>query len=411
MQITPPLLPHLAYYEALAALDESDVAWAPTVAGLLTLRLFDTWSEMVRRGERVQAWEVSGVAEAVEQLPPLHPVRATLARIVEAAGEGADAPAYLLPELMAYARTLRFEARWLLAADVFATVLANAAGGEPELLITAAYHRGYCLRMAGQYDAAAASYDEGRLLAASCGNEAGMLEAEVSHAMLALSRGNLPLAESMLDAVIAQANPVSCRRVLARAYQDRAAVAVRRNRPEEAVVFGYRALPLFDTAADRDRVLGDVAAALGMAGHHEAAWDAHLVLAATAQEQETRWVAGVNLIELAAWRGNAELFERFRADLAGQTLPPWLAGYYHLHVAEGAHRFGDCATAAAELRRTVEVAAQYGFNEVRVKAEDLLTSINRAPTAVAAAAAPGSDGVAEVIEAVRVMREMAEATA
>jgi hypothetical protein len=61
--------------------------------------------------------------------------------------------------------------------------------------------------MAGHLDAAAASYDEGRAIAASCGNEAGLLEADVSHAALALHRGNLPAAETLLDGVIRRADP------------------------------------------------------------------------------------------------------------------------------------------------------------------------------------------------------------
>jgi tetratricopeptide (TPR) repeat protein len=327
--------------------------------------------------------------------------------VVEAVQDRELEPADLLPQLSAYARALRFEARWMLAADAFATLLANAEGGEEELVITAAYHRGYCLRMAGELDAAAASYDEGRLLAASCGNAAGMLEADVSHAALALHRGNLPAAERLLDGVIERADPVRCAAVLGRALHHRAGLAARRGHPEQAIVFGYRAFPLIPLQSDRDRVLGDIATALGEAGHHEAAWDAQLVLAATAQEQETRWVATVNLIELAAWRGNERLFERFRVELADATLPVWLSGHYHLFVGEGFHRFGRRAEAKRSLQRAVTVAAGAELNEIRMRAEDSLAELDRAPAAGTVRPAQPDAEVGEVIAAVRTIRELA----
>jgi hypothetical protein len=327
-----------------------------------------------------------------------------LEAIVDAVRAHVTPPARVLPRLAAYARVLRIEARWLLAADAFATILANATGGEPELVITAAYHRGYCLRMAGQLEAAAASYDEGRLLAASAQNEAGVLEADVSHATLAIHRGNLPAAEALLDGVIDRANPATCARVLARAFHERAGVAARRGRPEEAVVFAYRALPLYETSAERDRVLGDIATALGDAGHHEAAWDGHLLLAATAQEQETRWVATVNLIELAALRGNERLFDRFRAELAGVELPTWLLGHYHLFVGAGYARFGHRALAVRSLCAAERVARQCELNEIGLRAERLLADLESAQSAESRPpSAPRSD-VAEVIAALRSMR-------
>jgi tetratricopeptide (TPR) repeat protein len=407
VQITTPSLPHLAFYEALAVLEESNAAWSETVAGLLTLRLFDSWGEMHRRGERVQAWEVSGVAEAVDELPESHPARAPLRAVIDAVRAPHVAPASALVHLSSYARTLRFEAKWLLAADVFATMLSNARGASDEVVIGAAYHRGYCLRMAGQLDAAAASYDEGRALAASCGNEAGLLEADVSHAALALHRGNLPAAESLLDEVIERAGGIACTQVLAHALHERAHVAARRGRFDDAVVFAYRALPLFASAGDRDRVLGDIAGAMGDAGHHAAAWDAHLLLSATAQAQETRWVAVVNLIELAALRGHEALFERFRAGLAGLPLPAYLLGHYHLFSGIGYQRFGRTELAERALHEAIDVAARFELNEVRLRAETALTAKRAAAPSTGALTAEPTAAVAEVMSALRTMRELA----
>jgi len=290
---------------------------------------------------------------------------------------------------------------------VFTTILTSATGGAPDLLITAAYHRGYCLRMAGQLDAAAASYDEGRLLALSYGSEARVLEADVSHAALALHRGNLPAAERLLAGVIAHPDPATARHVLARAFHDRSHPAARRGRPEDVIVDEYRALPLYESAADKDRVLGDIATSLGEAGYHEAAWDAQLLVAATAQEQEARWIATANLIELAAWRDNERLFNRYREELTGVELPAWISGYFHLHVGEGYLRFGHRDLALAALRRAVDVCTRAQLHELRFRAEDLITQIDRAPAPVRSAVPPTDGEIAEVIGAVRTMRDLA----
>jgi hypothetical protein len=207
--------------------------------------------------------------------------------------------------------------------------------------------------------------------------------------------------------VIERADPATCGQVLARALHERGHVAARRGRLDDAVVYGYRALALYEGAMERDRVLGDIAGALGAAGYHQAAWDGHLVLAATAQAQETRWAAIVNLIELAAWRGNERLFDRYRAELADVALPAWITGYYHLHSGDGFLRFGHRELAIASLERAVEVATQTQLNEVRMQAETLLSTIDRSPTPVFAAASPATPEIAEVIDALHRMHALA----
>ena len=405
VQITPPALPHLVFYETLAALDESHPLWEETVAGLLALRLYDTWCERSALGESLEPWEIAGVTSQVETLPAARTVRAPLRALVRAAESADQTPTAALSHLAAYARALHFGAHWLLAADVFTTILGRARGAPGEVLFTAAFHRGYCYRMAGMLDHAAASYNEGRLIAVSCDNEAGVLEADFSHAKLALHRGNLPAAEALLDSVIASADAPACRHVLARALHDRGQVAARRGRPDDAVTYVYRAYALYESESDRDRALGDVAGALAEAGYHDAAWDARLVIQATAQEQETRWSATVNLIELAAWRGDRRLFEQFIRELDGVALPPWLAGYYHLHAGAGYHQFGEQTAAGRALREAVAVAVRHELHEVRMKADDLLTAVERSPSPVVPAPAPSAGPVADVITAVRALRE------
>jgi hypothetical protein len=93
-----------------------------------------------------------------------------------------------------------------------------------------------------------------------------------------------------------------------------------------------------------------------MLGVKSAARDAFLILAATAREQYQRWVATINLMELAAEERVSIQFERYRQQLASAKLPPLLQTQFELHVGRGYQTFGDLAAARTWLQRAVHTA-------------------------------------------------------
>src|SRR3712207_3283045 len=115
--------------------------------------------------------------------------------------------------------------------------------------------------------------------------------------------------------------------------------------------------------AERDRILNDLATAFMRLGVLSAARDAYLVLTVTAQEQFTRWIATINLMEIAARSGAETLFERHRRELAGAPLPPMLAVDYHIAAGEGYQRLGRTDVACGRLQRALAVAAERHFNQ------------------------------------------------
>lgn len=372
---------HVPFLSTLAAVDGSSAEWRATAAGLMTLRLFEKWSADEQSGAVPSRTEVESVREMVEAVDTADATRATLLAVVRAVRSRDARSADVLASMAAYATALRFRSRWALAADAYETVLSHPACAEQaELAITAAFDRGYCLRMSGALDEAAAAYALGRSLAERSGDTAGVLRSRVADANLALHRGNLPHAEAMLDAVIAEAEGAQdgttrLRDVLARALHDRAHAAARRGHPEEAVAYGHRALMLASDPIERDRILGDLGAMLGDMGHRAAARNAHLLIVSRSHEPFLRWVATVNLLELAHQDGDEPLFERYRRELATVALPPSLGAYYHLAVGEGYARFGRVERAVSALSEAVTVAQAHQVNEVLVKAEALLQQV------------------------------------
>ncbi|HJU64905.1 MAG TPA: hypothetical protein VJ596_04475 [Gemmatimonadaceae bacterium] len=401
-------LEHLPFFEAMAAIDESHAKWPALQSGLLTLRLVDKAWQAQRLGTRLEKWEIAAVLDAVEAMDEGNVVRRLLAQIVKQMADRASNPATATPGLVAYARALQFEAEWKLAADVYRSALGFAMTSENmDLAASAAGQLGYCLRMAGELDEASIAYDQSRAISQMNDDVAGALRADIGLASIALHRGNLPEAAGMLDGVIEEAMHAQLPDVVSRALQDRAEVAARRGQLDSAVVYAYRALELCDDATRRDRILADIANLLGMLGHHLSSQQAFEVLAVTAQEQYLRWLATVNLVELASLEGSEPMFERYRRELESAHLPPLLSAYLHLYVGEGNRRFNRVDAARAAYENAIAVAQEHDVNEVLIRAEVALRELRHAHAPGAPAADVPSSSVQDVITAIRAMHASA----
>ncbi|HEX5580951.1 MAG TPA: hypothetical protein VFX39_05185, partial [Gemmatimonadaceae bacterium] len=336
-------LMHLAFFEALAEeTDDASARWRETSAGLLALRLFDGWIRAVRRGEPgPEPARIAAVRAEVEQVEEGSTLRPVLLGLVDAIRAGGRDAAAARGYLVAYARRLQFDASWRLAADVYRTFVETRAVGDvsPEAQ-GAAFQCGYCYRMAGDLEEAATAYDVGEAIATAANDVDGMLRARVCKVKLTTHRGNLPRAEAELDAIIRTAEEAGSRSALSLALTDRMAVAGQRGRYEEAATFGWRALQCCDDDLERERILGDIATALGDAGHRGAAYDAHTVLSLTARDRSVGWLATVNLLEMAVADGLELDFERHRRAVADVPLPAAVRAKYHLMVGDGYRRFG-----------------------------------------------------------------------
>ena len=372
------MLRHLPFFEALAALDEGSPAWRGTAAGLGVLRLIDAAATEGPAWADENRWGVHAARTAVEAMDAA-PARTVLLGLVELVAEGDARDAdRVAPRLFAYARTLDLDARYDLAADVYATVAALADPTVHADVVGDAYMRlGYCHRMVGRFDDARVAYAVARQLAAAAGDEVKVLRGRVAEGNLARAAGNLPRAEAVLDAVIAEAAALGLTEVRAIALHDRATVAHARGDSETAVRLLHAALEDAQSPIARDRLLGDIAVAFGSLGARESARDALLVLSATAQDQRTRWLAAINLLELAALDGAELVFEQYRRQLERVALPVDLEASLHLFVGQGLRAFGRTDAARAALARAHGVATACGLNQLAFEAEAALDALER----------------------------------
>ena len=193
---------------------------------------------------------------------------------------------------------------------------------ESDVAIAAHLRLAYCQRSLGALDERA-SYEAASAIARDVDDMFGILRARIGAAKIAIARGNMPNAEQLLDETIVIA---STREELVEVHAQCAPGSRRRGVPagryDLAVELAYTSLELTKDPMNRDRLLSDMATAFYMLGVRSAARDAYLIVEATAQEQYQRWMASINLMELAARRGSMPLFERYRRSLATVAFPP-----------------------------------------------------------------------------------------
>ena len=406
------MIRHLAYFEELAALDEREDSWREISAGLVVLRLIDSWFEQGAAVVAPGAWNLGAVINAVAEIPPGRPARGMLRSIVDVMVETRTPDAHVVaPRLMAYARSLDFDARWNLAIDVYRTVIGHSEPLEDADTVIAAHLRlGFCLRQVGEISESAAAYEVASQLAERTGDMMGVLRARIGDAKIAMLRGNIPRAESILDATIDDAEKHGFSGVHSMALHDRANAAYMRGDYELAVRLSYRALDGTETDRNRDRILHDIAAAFHRLGVRSAARDAYMVIAATSQEQYLRWAATIQLLAIAVDDGMSPVFERYRRDLADVALPPALSADFQLQVGRGYRILEQPDAARTWLSAAIATAQEHGFNQFVFESEAELRALDQRVSRRIVPEVMPSVAVCEVASAIREMREAIGAT-
>lgn len=401
------MLRHLAFFEELSRLDESDASWREVSAGLVVVRLVDAWLEHGASVVAADSWTIGSVLSAIDEIPVGRPARGILRSVADAmVAAGLPDVHAVSPRLMAYARSLDFDAKWPLAIDVYSTIVAHAEPLEDaETVIGAHLRLGFCLRQVGDVEESAAAYHRAGQLAERVGDMMGVLRARIGDAKIAILRGNLPRAEHILDNTITEAALHGLGMVESMALHDRSTAAGLRGDYELAIKLAYRALE--GTERDRDRILYDIAISFNRLGVRTAARDAMVILATTAQEQYTRWAATIQLLAIAAHDGMATVFERYRRDLVGQHLPPSLTAEFEYQAGRGYRLLTQYEHASDWLERAVATSTAHGFNQLLFESESELEALynDRVVASKLPAEHEPSVDVQEIADAIHRMRE------
>ncbi|HEX2717811.1 MAG TPA: hypothetical protein VHM67_09045, partial [Gemmatimonadaceae bacterium] len=384
--------------------------WRAATGGLVTLRLVDAWFAEGAQVASADGWSAKVAREAVEDMGPATPSRALLLGVVDALGRGQSAGfSSIAARLAAYGRALHFDAKWRLAADVYETLIEYANPiDDADVYIDASMQLGYCSRQIGAWERAETAYADAGRVAMAIGDVVGILRARIADARLSRAKGNLPRAQEILDEAIRSARAEKLPDVEGLALHERSMVAFDRTDYEESIRYGYEALGSYLGQSSRDRVLGDIATAFMELGVTSAARDAFLVLAATAQEQYTRWTATVNLLDLAARDRVQPAFESYRRELEEVELPPTIEVELHIALGKGFAIFDRPDRARASYVHAIELAAQQRLNQLLFSAERGLEQLEQGLAAEERSRnSEVPADVADIAVAIHSMRELA----
>ncbi len=380
-----PALRHVDFLESVASAGIDTPAGATAQAAFLTLRLVDEWvTSGVLIADANIAVHTATVA-AIDAAGHDTEVQSALRRIVEGIvllGEPDAQP--MLPRVYAFGSLLELRGEFVLAADVYGTVSRYVdSRAHLDLAFDALMRRGFCLRTAGQLEDAERCYQNASTLAGRVRDRARVLYARIGLAKVTWSRGDLPGADAELAEIVAEAESLGDRRLHALALHDVSSLARLRGDNERAVRFAFESLKRSDGERDRERLLSDLGNLLGVCGAWDAARAALRLLESGAHEQEVRWKAQLNLMDLAAREGSEPSFEQYRRALSSVNLPARLGAEYLRDAGSGLLGFGRTDEARTSLERGLLLARSSGAHQVEFQIQELLDNLSAVETAAA----------------------------
>jgi hypothetical protein len=366
------MLAHLVYFETLASIEDNTTpAWKSVAAGLVVLRLVDAWLDEGPHIVTTDVTQLSSIRESVATVPAGDPIRSILSGMLDTLQQAETSSLQTVAsQMLAYGRALHYAGQWQLANDVFMTLADRAfAIRDSEIAIESSLRLGFVSRKLGNLEAADRAYDSARQEAIRVSDSEGRVRAQLGFALNTVARGNLPNADTLLEQVAEEALQHNASSVVSEALHARAHVAHLRKDFRASVRFGYAALEFAGDALARDRILADVAAAFADLGYLAAARDAHLIVAATTQEEWLRHQTLVNLLDVAIREQHEPAFQDYRRLLNEAPLQPYIRAYFHLYSGQGFRTFGQVANAMAEFQSAIDVATSYNLNQIRHIAE------------------------------------------
>jgi tetratricopeptide (TPR) repeat protein len=370
------MIRHQVYFDTLGSMKEDSASWRSVFAGLSVLRLVDAVGETGSPLNPAGWAQLHSVRAAIEDVNEGDPVRSVLATVFDEATKRNAIDETVCRSLLAYGRALDYEASWGLATDVFLTVAKLARPEKnPRFAVEAHVAVGGAARRNGEWEVSARAYSQAAYIADTLGDRPGVLTVQIGIANTYMAKGNLPQAQAILDDVLVQAREHGFNDVHADALHGRAALAQRQGVPTEGVKLAYEALSLATIPTSRDFILEDIAAMFTEIGLRDSARDAHLILVATAQSKWVRWLATINLMELASLDGMEGAFDAYASELRNAPMGTWLRSHFLLFFGEGLERFSRYDAAEEVLEEAIAYAGANQIHSVTFRAEDVLPAV------------------------------------
>lgn len=374
-----PVLKHLAFLEAADALPADAPDRLSYTASFLTLRLFDEWMASGALLADPEFPAHAAARTAVAALSQDTEVQTSLQRILDAVTMLHDPDAQpVLPRLYAFGGLLEHRGAAAMACDVYSTISRYVDGrAHLDLAFDALMKQGQCRRNGGELDWAERAYESAGMLAGRARDRSRVLLARIGEAKVLWMRGNLPAADAALEKIVEEAAALGDQRVQAVALHDQAGVARHRGDLPRAVRLAFESFKRSVDDNDRERVLNDLGNFLGLTGAFDSARHALTAMAQGARQQESRWVAQHNLMDLATREGSELRFEQHRRQLEKEPLPMRHAIAFARDAGRGLASFGRLDEAEPYLRRGLAMATEAGMHQAEFELTAMLSDLER----------------------------------
>lgn len=375
-----PELRHVAFLESMTAAPEGSTPHASARAAFLTLRLLDHWVALGTDLSTDDSSAHRAAREAVDAIETDAEMRASLGSIIDAivALHEPDAQP-LLPRVYAFGKLTEQRGQMSQAADVYTTVARYVdASVHLDLAYDAHMRRGFCLRLAGEFDWSEQAYATAGSLAARAKDRVRVLTSRVGQAKVDWARGNLPAADEAMKELAVEAEKLAAIDLLAKIMHDRSGVARHREDIPRAVRLAFESFRRTVQDFDRERVLNDLATYLMLLGATDSARSAFQVLERVAKSEQTRWSAQIGLMDLAAATLNEPAFESYRRQLASADLPAMSRTSFLLDAGKGLAAFGNFDEARGALGGALQLAEMSGQHQRVFQVEAALKELGEA---------------------------------
>lgn len=345
-------------------------------------------------------WQMEAVRRHLRELPGDAPECAHLCGIADAVPAGGKPTPALRLTLTAYAYYLEHEGRLEEALEVLALAshTHRPAIPPPEFAATSLF-AGRLNRLLARWPVALTCYGFAEAAARVTGDVTTLMRSRLGRGAVLRGQGNLPLANSTVQAVIAEAEALGLREVLAIAYADLGAVCELQGLRAEAVQANYRAFLVSDDSLQRMRVLGDLGIGLLRIGAYDSARLAFELVIASKTSFLVRTNALLELMDLETLVGNQVAFQRHRAQAeeVRDRMTPSMTCDFLFKAGSGLTRFARVGRARELFVEGQQLADRHRLNAWYFRFERALTELDSS-AAREPEPATGASGLTELPE-------------
>jgi len=345
---TTSMLPHTAFFDALAALPDAETPeWQALSAGLVILRMIDDWLDGDAQLFSHDSPELLAIRSIIKALPRKQPIKQILGNITFAIEQSsASSIVTVAPGLLSYAQELDRSANYSLAENVLLNIRRRAQQIDAkDILSECGLKLAKNYRLARQFSTAQEFYAEAVHYADQEGDIAKKIRAQCGLTKLYQSTGDTEQAFETIYQAQNMAKQLDHPQYTRMVLHDLAYIHVRNRAFARGLELLQQAIKL--PGLDQEQLQCDLADVLLDIGDIALGAEISCFLVVTAKDRRTRWLASLYIMFAAACNRQLEEFQWYLDALGSLAVSKAFQFDYYWVAAQSYGLLGD-----SEMERT-----------------------------------------------------------